>query len=103
MTRRKEWAVERRSDPEGRQVHCLTADEGHKWIYALDDLHPAVRQRFASSDFNLCPACVKIEAKTVAKRLNRELTVGVFFAVIEQIEQELRAADSSQEKKHGKD
>jgi hypothetical protein len=45
MTRQNKWTVEQRKDPEGRQVHCLTASEGHLWIHYLDDLHPAVRQR----------------------------------------------------------
>ena len=100
MTRLNRW--DRRSDPKGRQVFCLTADEGHKWIYALDDLHPAVRHRFASSNFNICPMCAKGKASLAARQLKKELTVGLFFAVIEQIEQELRAADGEQAGHRGK-
>jgi hypothetical protein len=93
MTRQNEWAREQRKDPEGRQVHCLVADEGHLWIHYLDDLHPAVRQRLAESPFNICPACLVIfEVPKVAKRLKKAPTVGLFCAVIDQIEQELRTA-----------
>ena len=79
-------SIEQRSDPKGRQVKCLTSDEGHVWIHCYDKLPPAVRRRLAESPFNLCPACVDIEARRVARRPN----LNTYVTVIEAIERELR-------------
>jgi hypothetical protein len=89
--------VEQRSDPKGRQIKCLTADEGHVWIHSYDLLPPAVRHRLATSPFNLCAACIDIEAKRVSRRRRggrrSEPSVGVYFAVIAAIEEELAQGD----------
>lgn len=53
---------------EGRQVKCLTADEGHVWMPAFDRLPAAVRRRLAASRFNICPACMDIEVHAAASR-----------------------------------
>jgi hypothetical protein len=71
---------------EGRQVKCLTADEGHVWMPSYDVLPPAVRRRLAQSPFNICAACMNGEAHRAASKP----TVEVYFAVIEQIEKALR-------------
>lgn len=71
---------------EGRQVKCLTADEGHVWMRSFDRLPAVVRRRLAASDFNICPACMDIEAHAAASRP----TVETYFAVIETIERKLR-------------
>jgi hypothetical protein len=86
---RADWrpGIEQRSSLEGRQVRCLTADEGHVWMHRYDCLPPAVRRRLAESRLNLCAACVDIEAKRTSRR--RELSIGTYFAVIEAIEQKL--------------
>jgi hypothetical protein len=71
---------------EGRQVKCLTADEGHVWMGSFDRLPPIVRRRLAQSPFNICAACMDIEAHRAAPHP----TVEVYFAVIEAIERRLR-------------
>jgi hypothetical protein len=77
--------MEQRANLEGRQVRCLTADEGHVWIHYYDLLPPIVRQRLAESAFNICAACMTIEARKVAARP----TVNTYLAVIAGIEQML--------------
>ena len=76
---------------EGLQVKCLTADEGHVWMGSYDRLPSAVRHRLAESRFNICPACMDIEARKVAARPS----TATYFAVIEAIEEQL------QEQEHG--
>src|SRR5262249_11677198 len=41
---RRGWSgsIEQRSDPKGRQVKCLTSDEGHVWMPNYDKLPPVV-------------------------------------------------------------
>jgi len=80
-------SVEQRSDPKGRQVKCLTSDEGHVWMPNYDRLPSAVRHRLAESPFNLCAACVDIEAHRVARR---RPSLNTYFAVIRAIEEKLR-------------
>lgn len=81
--------MEQRADLEGRQVKCLIASEGHLWMRGyFDRLPPAVRHRLAESPFNICAACMDIEACNVEAR--RKPSVATYFAVIERIEQQLR-------------
>jgi hypothetical protein len=84
-------SMERRAaDPEGRQVKCLTSDAGHIWMPSYDHLPSPVRRRLAESRFNICAACLDIDAHTAAsKRGQRKPTVAIYFAVIEAIEREL--------------
>jgi hypothetical protein len=72
---------------EAQQVRCLTADEGHVWMHYFDALPPVVRRRMAQGPFNVCAACLTIEARKVAPR--RQPTVATYFAVIAAIEQML--------------
>jgi hypothetical protein len=51
---------ERLTDPDARQVKCLTADAGHVWMPDYDELPPVVRRRLANSPFNICAACMVI-------------------------------------------
>jgi hypothetical protein len=85
---RRGWSgsVEQRSDPKGRQVKCLTSDEGHVWMPNYDKLPPAVRRRLAESPFNVCAACMDIEAHRIAQRPS----LNTYLAVIEAIEEKLR-------------
>src|SRR5262249_26136738 len=82
--------MELRSSLEGRQVKCLTADEGHVWIHYYDKLPGPVRQRLANGRFNICPACLQIDAENMARkqRLKRP-TVAIYLAAIEIIEHKL--------------
>jgi hypothetical protein len=82
------WAptMEQRADLDGRQVKCLTADAGHVWMHYFDPLPPVVRRRLAESCFNICPACMDIEAHKTASRP----TVETYFSVIEEIERKLK-------------
>jgi hypothetical protein len=83
--------MEQRADLDGRQVKCLTPDAGHVWIHYYDRLPPPVRRRMAESAFNLCPACMDIEAHHVAAaRGLRRPTISIYLSVIEAIERQLR-------------
>ena len=86
---RDDWrpGIEQRSSLEGRQVKCLTADEGHVWMHCHDRLPSVVRRRLAESRFNLCPACVVIDARSASQR--GEPSIATYFAVIEAIERKL--------------
>jgi hypothetical protein len=75
---------------QARQVKCLIASEGHLWMRGYyDSLPPVVRRRLAKSNFNICPACMVIDARRVASRP----TVETFFSVIEEIERKLTRDD----------
>jgi hypothetical protein len=89
--------MELRSSHEGRQVKCLTADEGHVWIHCYDSLPVPVRQRLANGRFNICPACLQIDAQCMARgqRLKRP-TVAIYLAAIEIIEQKLDGLGNEQ-------
>jgi hypothetical protein len=80
--------MEQRADLEGRQVKCLTADAGHVWMHCFDPLPPVVRRRLAESCFNICPACMDIEAHKTAQHP----TIETYFAVIDSIERKLAQA-----------
>jgi hypothetical protein len=82
------WAPtmeQRAGADEARQVKCLTADAGHMWMHYFDPLPPVVRRRLAESCFNICPACMDIEAHKTASHP----TVETYFTVIKEIEQKL--------------
>jgi hypothetical protein len=82
----------RRTGLDARQVKCLTLDAGHVWIHAYDRLPPRVRQRMADSPFNICPACMDIEAHSVAAACGLQRpTISIYFGVIAAIERELNA------------
>jgi hypothetical protein len=91
---RRGWSgsIEQRSDPKGRQVKCLTADEGHVWMPSYDRLPSAVRHRLAESPFNLCPACVAIE---VRRGVRGGPSLKAYFAVISAIEEKLREEEDT--------
>jgi hypothetical protein len=76
------WAKVKSKTLEGKQVKCLTSDEGHVWIHGYDTLSPKVRRRLANSPFNICPVCLKGEVKG--------RTDADYFRCIEIVEQELR-------------
>jgi len=77
---------QRLTDPDARQVKCLTADAGHVWMPSYDGLPPVVRRRLADSPFNICAACMVIETRRMGPG------VSAFFAAIEAIEKKLREA-----------
>jgi hypothetical protein len=80
------------TDLEARQVKCLTADAGHIWMPNYDRLPPAVRRRLADSPFNICAACMDIEAHRTI-RTGRKPSLAAYFAAIETIETQLKAAE----------
>jgi hypothetical protein len=83
--------MEQRSSLDGRQVKCLINDEGHVWISWHDRLPPPVRQRLAESVFNICPACMTIEARRVAAaRGLRQPTIRIYLDLIKAIERKLK-------------
>lgn len=82
--------MERRAASDGRQVKCLIASAGHLWMQDyFDRFPPAIRLRLAQSEFNICPACLAQEARRVASQHHVRLTVTLYIAVIEAIEQML--------------
>ena len=89
-----EW---RAANEQGRQVKCLTSDEGHVWIYCYDSLPAPVRQRLANGRFNICPACLQIDAHGMARkqRLKRP-TVATYLAAIKIIERKLDGVGNEQ-------
>jgi hypothetical protein len=76
-TRRK-LSRDKRLTVEARQVICMTADVGAKWIRSYDHLPPAVRKRLANSPYNICPTCLTMEIGTP--------TVAAYLAAIDAIE-----------------
>ena len=88
VKRKSNWTpvMEQRATLEGRQVKCLIASEGHLWMRDYFDRFPSVvRRRLAESCFNICPACMDIEAHKTASHP----TVETYFTVIREIEQKL--------------
>jgi hypothetical protein len=87
------WApnMEQRAEREDRQVKCLIASGGHLWMRGYFDRLPlAVRQRLASSRFNICAACMSQEAKrAAAARGLRRPTIGIYNDVITAIERKV--------------
>jgi hypothetical protein len=74
-----------------KQVRCLTADAGHVWIHYYDALPAGVRARLRESPFNVCAACLTIEArKAAAARGLRAPTIAIYLAVLAGIERALR-------------
>jgi hypothetical protein len=82
------WCSKRMATLDGRQVRCVTFDEGSVWIHGLDDLPQLVRRRLADSRHNICPTCVHIETCN-----NGPSTVALYFRVIEAIEDTLDRAE----------
>jgi hypothetical protein len=78
--------MEHRADIKGRQVKCLIATDGHRWMGSYDRLPSVVRRRLAASVFNICPACMVLDAVRIAGRMP---TIAVYLAVIEAIERKL--------------
>jgi hypothetical protein len=93
VKRETTWSptMEQRADLEGRQVKCLIASEGHLWMRGHFDRFPSVvRHRLAESTFNICPACMDIEAHAAARQRKSKPSVGTYFRVIEAIERKLK-------------
>jgi len=91
-TKRNDWSptMEQRAGLGGRQVKCLTADEGHVWIHYYDRLPAAVRQRLATSVDNICPACLALQVEETARCSKTKPTVTGYFRAIAEIERKLR-------------
>jgi transcription elongation factor Elf1 len=86
-TIRAAWATKQRGEQE-RQIKCLTASRGHLWMRDYYDRLPAsVRRRLAQSEYNICAACMDIEAHRIAKGTP---SIEVYNRVIDAIERELR-------------
>jgi hypothetical protein len=79
------WGKRQAGEPP--QVKCLISDEGHVWISWYDRLPAVVRRRLSNSPYNICPACMHLEAQEVA---GGKPTIEVYNRVIEAIERELR-------------
>ena len=82
--------MEQRAAKNARQVKCLIASAGHMWMVSdFDRLPAAVRHRLADSAFNICPACLREEAR----RIEHKPSIATYIAVIAAIEQELREGE----------
>ena len=82
------WGSKRMAVLDGRQVRCLTFDEGSVWIHGLDELPVLVRRRLADARQNICPTCLRGEVHK-----NGAPTLKLYFAVIEAIERMLDQAE----------
>ena len=82
------WGSRKMAVLDGRQVRCMTFDEGSVWIHELDELPRLVRQRLAGARYNICPTCVGIETSR-----NGTPTIRLYLAVIEAIERTLDRAE----------
>jgi hypothetical protein len=82
------WSSKRMAILDGRQVRCMTFDEGYVWVHGLDDLPPLVRRRLADARLNICPTCIDIET-----RKNGTPNLSLYFAVIDAIERTLDRAE----------
>jgi hypothetical protein len=78
---------------QGKQIKCLIAAEGWKWMPTFDRSSPAVRQRLSESRFNMCAACTAGEAHRVARERGVKLTDKIYIETIEAIEHEMEWAD----------
>ena len=90
MKRRADWTPTMEQvgrTLEGRQVKCLTADEGHVWMGPFDRLPAVIRRRLAASRFNICPACMDIEAREASGESRPPIST--YLAVIDVIERKL--------------
>jgi hypothetical protein len=96
---RADWAPNMKRPAADLEVRCLTNDEGHVWMHYYDRLPLAVRHRLAESRFNICAACLTIEAEAhtaASKRGQRKPTVAVYLEVIEAIERKLMREEKCQ-------
>jgi hypothetical protein len=80
------WASEIQSRSEqGRQIKCLTAHDGWRWMPTFDNLPPIVRQRLARSPFNICAECMAI----AARQRSAKPSIKIYVETIEAIEREM--------------
>jgi hypothetical protein len=89
---RADWMpnMEQRADLGARQVRCLIASSGHLWMRGyFDRLPPIVRRRLGESAYNICPACLVLEAQ----RATSKPRAADFFSLIEAIEEKLGATE----------
>ena len=82
------WGSRKMTVLDGRQVRCMTFDEGSVWLHGLDELPLLVRRRLADARHNICPTCVGIETRN-----NGPPTLRLYFAVIDAIERTLDRAE----------
>jgi hypothetical protein len=82
------WGSKRMAVLDGRQVRCLTFDEGSRWIHEFDKLPLLVRRRLADARHNICPTCASIETHN-----NGTPSLKLYFAVIDAIERTLDRAE----------
>jgi hypothetical protein len=92
--REGDWATAKGSSEKGLQVKCLISSEGHLWMRNyFDRLPAAVRKRLATSRFNLCVACITIEAEQIARRRGLKPSDKIYVETIETIEREMDRAN----------
>jgi hypothetical protein len=82
------WSSKRMVTLDGRQVRCMTFDEGSVWIHGLDKLPLLVRRRLADARFNICPTCIDIET-----RKNGTPNLSLYIAVVDAMERTLDRAE----------
>jgi len=82
------WGSKRMAALDGRQVRCMTFDEGYVWVHEIDNLPLLVRRRLADACFNICPTCMHIETCN-----NGTPTLTLYFRVIDAIECTLDRAE----------
>jgi hypothetical protein len=92
----RQWHAENKSqDDQGKQIKCMNANPGYTFMHSQFDRFPeAVRKRLSEARFNMCSACLKLEAERIAHKhgLGRP-TVEIYIETIEAIEHEMEWAD----------
>jgi hypothetical protein len=84
------WSSKRMAVLDGRQVRCMTFDEGYVWVHGLDELPPLVRRSLAYARFNICPTCIDIETR---KNANGTPSLSLYLRVVDAIERTLEQAE----------
>jgi hypothetical protein len=81
-----------KQNAEADQVFCLIASAGHLWMRGFFDCLPlSVRLRLRESAFNICPACLVIEALPTVRRQHPNWSrEKLLFAAIEVMEAQVR-------------
>jgi hypothetical protein len=87
------WATAKGSTEKGLQVKCLISSEGHLWMRSYFDRLPAnVRKRLSESSFNICAACMAMEARQIARERGVKASVTIYIETINRIELEMKSS-----------
>jgi hypothetical protein len=72
---------------------CLTAHDGWVWMPTFDRLPAIIRKRLSESRFNICAACMAIEAEEIARERRVKPSAANYLETINWIEREMKSTD----------